>query len=119
MVLNGQADVAAAWSNLAGDSATGFTSGVFSTMVAEASLSMSQIRIIWASPLIPFGPHAVRSNLPAELKILLAHGLASLALETPWVLGAVDRSTHGGGGFAPIKAADYDYMGEILAPGRQ
>ena len=63
---------------------------------------MDQIRIVWQSPLIPFGPHAVRTDLPAELKTLLSGALTAMAAEDPAALDAVDRS--GGRGFVSADA---------------
>ena len=44
-------------------------------MVAEGMLAMDRIRIVWQSRLIPFGPHALRTNLPSELKGILSGAL--------------------------------------------
>ncbi len=115
-LLDGRADVAVGWSSLAGDAAQGYSFGVLARMVADGRLSMDQVRVVWQSRLIPFGPHAVRKDMPGELKTLLAGALSAMAGEAPDVLAAVDRSTFGGGGFAPVTAADYAVIGELVAP---
>lgn len=117
MLFTDEADVAAAWSSLEGERATGYSFGALATMVASASLVMDEIGIVWQSPLIPFGPHAVRSDLPPELKILLLDALSSVGLEAPEILDDVDRSTHGGGGFARIEPDDYAFVEEVVVSG--
>ena len=84
-------------------------------MVASGTLTMDQVRIVWQSPLIPFGPHAVRTDMPAELKTLLRDALTAMAAEAPDVLDAVDRSSFGGGGFVAASAADYAPLAPLVA----
>ncbi len=111
-LLDGRADVALAWSSLTGDAAGGYEFGPLRTMVAAGTLSMDQVRVVWQSPLIPFGPHAVRTDMPAELKTLLRDALTGMA---PDVLDVVDRSTFGGGGFVAATAADYASLTPLVA----
>jgi phosphonate transport system substrate-binding protein len=111
-LLAGEADLAVGWSSLTGDFAGGYNAGVFHDMVASSELSMDEIRVIWQSPLIPFGPHAIRSDLPAELKTLLADALLTMASENPDALDAVDRS--GGGGFVAADAKAYSGIAELV-----
>jgi phosphonate transport system substrate-binding protein len=112
-LLAGEADVAAAWSSLSGDVASGYSFGTLTALVAEGGLAMDQIRIIWQSPLIPFGPHAVRTDLPAELKALLADSLTAMAAEDPVALDAIDRS--GGKGFVAADAALFRPTDTLIA----
>lgn len=111
-LLSGEADLAVAWSSLTGDFATGYNAGVFREMVAASELSMDEIRVVWQSPLIPYGPHAIRSDLPAELKTLLAEALLTMASEDPEALDAVDRS--GGGGFVAADAKAYAGIADLV-----
>ena len=64
MLFTDEADLAAGWSSLAGDAASGYSFGVFTRMVPAGALSMDRLKIVWQSPLIPFGPHVVRRDLP-------------------------------------------------------
>jgi phosphonate transport system substrate-binding protein len=112
-LLAGEADLAVGWSSMTGDYATGYSTGVLAEMVASSDLTMDEIRVVWQSPLIPFGPHAVRSDLPPELKTLLSAALLAMATENPEALDAVDRS--GGGGFVAADAALYAGMAELVA----
>jgi phosphonate transport system substrate-binding protein len=115
-LLDGRADVAVGWSSLAGDAAGGYSFGVLTRMVADGRLSMDRVRVVWQSRLIPFGPHAVRKEMPVELKTLLANALTAMATAAPDVLDAVDRSSLGGGGFVAASAADYAVIDELIAP---
>ncbi len=114
MLFTDEADVAAGWSSLAGDAATGYSFGVFTRMVSAGALSMDRLRIVWQSPLIPFGPHVVRSDLPADLKTLITNALTAMATEAPDALDAVDGSSLGGGGFVPVAANDYSVIEQLI-----
>jgi phosphonate transport system substrate-binding protein len=113
-LLAGEADLAVAWSSLSGDRATGYSFGVLADLVAEGGLAMDQIEIVWQSALIPFGPHAVRSDLPDELKQLLSRALLDIASEDSVALDAVDR--FGGRGFVAAAAGLYDPVAALIAP---
>jgi len=110
-LFTGVADVAAAWS-----SPTGQNFGVLAAMVGDGVLGTGQVRSVWASPLIPFGPHAVRSDVPEELKVQLAAALTQMATASPEALDAVDRSTIGGGGFVAVADGDYAVIEALMAP---
>jgi phosphonate transport system substrate-binding protein len=112
-LLAGEADLAAAWSSLSGDEAAGYSFGSLTSLVAEGSLSMEQIRIVWQSPLIPFGPHAVRTDMPEELKTLLGNALTAMAGADPAALDAVDRS--GGRGFVSADASLFAATDALIA----
>lgn len=115
-LFDGRADLAAAWSSLAGDPAAGYSFGVLTDMVAEGTLAADQVRVVWQSDLIPFGPHVVRSDLPADLKAILRDALTAMAAEAPDVLDAVDNASYGGGGFVAVTAADYAQIAALVAP---
>lgn len=110
-----QADIAAAWSSLTGDAASGYDFGVLSEMVRDGYLSMDQIRVVWTSPLIPFGPHAVRRDLPDELKGRLLDALTAMAAASPQAIDAVDRASIGGGGFVAATAGDYQVIDALIS----
>ncbi len=63
-----------------------------------------RIRVVWQSPLIPFGPVAVRASMPPELKILLLDSLLSLDDEAPEILDAVVTLPYARGAFARVEA---------------
>ena len=114
-LLNGDADLAVGWSSLTGDAAAGYDFGVLARMVADGRLDMTAVRVVWRSPLIPFGPHAVRTNLDPELKSLIRDALLAMANEAPEALDAVDRSTDGGGGFVPADAGLYAAIADLVS----
>jgi phosphonate transport system substrate-binding protein len=113
-LLAGEADLAAAWSSLSGDAAAGYSFGVLAALVADGGLVMDQIRIVWQSELIPFGPHAVRTGLPGELKSLLSEALGAMSAEDPAALDAIDRS--GGSGFVTADAGMFAAVEALVAP---
>ena len=113
-LLADEADLAVAWSSLSGDRAAGYSFGALAQLVAEGGLSMDQIEIVWQSPLIPFGPHAILSDLPDELKELLSRALLALAFEDPAALDAVDR--FGGRGFIAADAGIYAPIEALITP---
>jgi phosphonate transport system substrate-binding protein len=75
---------------------------------------MDRIRVVWQSPLIPFGPHVVRSDLPDELKALLSQSLMDIGVEDPRALDAIDRS--GSRGFAAADIGLFAPLQALLAP---
>lgn len=113
-LLAGEADIAVAWSSLAGDMSAGYSFGVLTGLVADGELSMDQIRIIWQSPLIPFGPHAVRSDLPDDLRQLILDALLAVASEDPAALDAVDRFA--GQGFVAVDADFFAPIAALISP---
>jgi phosphonate transport system substrate-binding protein len=110
----GFVDLAVGWSSLTGNAATGYDFGVLTGLVRAGMLSMDSVRVVWQSPLIPFGPHAVRSDVPDDLKAKLLNALKAMAATAPVALDAVDRSPIGGGGFAEIKPADYAVIADLI-----
>ncbi len=116
MLFTDEADLATGWSSLSGDAAQGYSFGVFTRMVSAGALAMDRLKIVWKSPLIPFGPHVVRRDLPEEAKTLIASALMAMADAAPDALDAVDGSSIGGGGFAPVTAKDYAVIEGLVAP---
>jgi phosphonate transport system substrate-binding protein len=84
-------------------------------MARTGSLAMDQVRVVWQSDLVPFGPHAVRKDMPEELKTLLLSALTGMTAEAPDALDAVDPSGIGGGGFVAATPADYDTVAALVA----
>jgi phosphonate transport system substrate-binding protein len=114
-LLDGRDDVAVAWSSLSGDAASGYSFGLLADMVRSGALTMDQIRIIWQSPLIPFGPHVVRNDVPEQGRQLMLAALTGMASTSPEALDAVDGSIYGGGGFVPVTAAEYAPLAALVA----
>ncbi|GLT14578.1 phosphonate ABC transporter substrate-binding protein [Vibrio algivorus] len=81
-VLNGQFDAAVTWSSMVGNRDDGYSAGAL-RKVKENGFDdlMSQLRIIWKSPLIPNGPTIVRGNMDKELKEKLVMAVKQLDKE--------------------------------------
>lgn len=62
-------------------------------------------RILWTSPLLRNGPHAVQSTLPAEAKDILSAYLLGLREANPDLYDLVEPRFSGG--FAAVSAEDY------------
>jgi phosphonate transport system substrate-binding protein len=111
-LLLGEADVALAWSSLAGDASTGYSAGTLTKMVADGTVTMSGIRLIWQSERIPYGPHAIRRDLPGELKALVSEAILAMPAEDPAAVDAISRS--GGDGMVAANDAMFDGLRRAL-----
>ena len=80
-VLQGQYDAGVTWASGQGDPAEGYTRGNLRRMIDNGLLDMSDLRIIWESPIIPNGPVVIRQALPQEVKDIVTDYLAN-QLET-------------------------------------
>jgi len=112
-MLRGDADAALAWSSMAGDPASGYSRGVFTDMVAAGTLGMNEIKVIWQSPLIPYGPLSANTSLPDDLVTLIRDALVDMAASSPEALDAIDRS--GGGGFQAADAGMFRSLDVLVA----
>jgi len=113
-VLDRKADAALAWTSLEGEEGEGYDRGILHDLVARHRLDMHAIRIIWHSGLIPNGPHAVRDDLPLELKQKLRDLLIDMIDVAPAVYDAVEPVY--GGGFAPIGHSTYLPLLRLVTP---
>jgi phosphonate transport system substrate-binding protein len=102
-LLAGEADAALAWIGTSGDPALGYDRGVLHQLVADGTLAMDAIDIVWTSPLIPNGPLTVSADLPEDLKADLTAAMTEMATAAPDALAAVG----GGAGFAAVTAERY------------
>lgn len=103
-LLDGAADAALAWTSLSGDSSTGYSRGVLTQMIADGVLTMDEVVIVWTSPLIPHGPLAVLTNLPADLKSELSAAMIEMNTAAPDALAVINAL---GGGFVAAAADLY------------
>jgi phosphonate transport system substrate-binding protein len=115
-LLAGSVDLAAGWSSLSGDAASGYSFGLLARMVVEGSLAMDGVAVVWRSPLIPFGPHAVAAAMPADERAAIADALSAMAVDAPDVVDLLDRTGYQNGGFAPVSDADYAAVAALVAP---
>lgn len=116
-LVTGEVDAAAAWSSMTGDPSAGYSFGALTRLVIDGRLSMEEVRIIWQSPPVPFGPHAIRVDLPSDLKLVLADALFDMAARSPEALESVDRSGYGGGGFVAVDPGLYEVLTRLAGGG--
>lgn len=94
-------DAVAAWSSLNGDPATGYHRGTLARLSADGVIDPDKIKLLWQSRLIPFGPHAVRQDLPQSLKLALLEALLELSGQPSAVMEAAAAPRKG-----PFRAVD-------------
>jgi phosphonate transport system substrate-binding protein len=116
-LLDRRADAAVAWSTLEGEEGEGYDRGALHDLVSRHLLDMHAIRIIWRSSLIPNGPHAVRNDLPLEIKNRLRDLLIDLIDNSPVAYEAVEPMF--GGGFSPIGHSSYLPLLRLVTPAGQ
>lgn len=113
-VLERRVDAAVAWSTLEGDVAEGYGRGTLHDMVAEGELAMTDVRVAWASPVLPHGPHAVRADMAEGPKRRLRDMLVDLDEVDPDAYDAIEP-VHGGG-FLRIGHAAYAPFVDLVTP---
>lgn len=116
-LLDRKADAALAWSTLEGEPGEGYDRGSLHDLVGRHLLDMHAIRIIWQSGLIPNGPHAIRNDLPLDVKSRLRDLLVDLIDASPEAYEAVEPIF--GGGFVPIGQATYLPLLRLVTPAGQ
>jgi phosphonate transport system substrate-binding protein len=104
-VLKGQYDAGFTWISGVGKMEDGYTQGNLRSMIDKKMLTMSQIRILWQSRLIPNGPVTVRKDLPEDLKTKLADIFMHLQDEEPKIY--VDINQGDGKGYELVKHEFY------------
>jgi len=114
-LLLGETDVALAWSSLAGDAAAGYSAGTLTKMVADGTLTASGIRVVWRSERIPYGPHAIRRDLPGELKALVTEAILAMPADDPAAFDAISRS--GGDKMLAASESMFDGLRRALQAG--
>lgn len=79
-------------------------SGTLETL-AQAGLPAAELRVVWTSELLRYGPHAIRTDLDAEIRRRLIPFLTGLNATDPDIFALLER--HHTGGFAAVDEADY------------
>ena len=113
-MLEGRADAAIAWSTLEGDLVEGYGRGTLHDMVAAGEVSMSDVRVVWSSPVLPHGPHAVRADLAEGPKRRLRDMLVDLDEVDPDAYEAVEPVF--GGGFLRVGHTAYRPFVDLVTP---
>lgn len=95
-LADGEADIAVAWSIAEDPTSTEPGSGPIADLAEQRGDAMPKLRALWTSDLIPFGPHAVRTDLPPEARASLLETLLQLKTASPDAYDAVERQFSGG-----------------------
>jgi phosphonate transport system substrate-binding protein len=103
LFVNGAVDGVFGWEPAGGDDDGAESRGSLARLVA-AGLDPSSLRIVWRSPLLRYGPHAVRKDLAPERVERLARLLEGVA---DGGTSPGRRMLRGHGGFAAVTQADY------------
>ncbi len=93
----GDVDFILGWGPVATDGAAVPGAGT-ARRLADAGVDMAGVSAVWTSPSVPYGPHAVRTDLDPEAKRLLASFLSGLKDRQPEVYDLIEF--HHQGGFA-------------------
>lgn len=113
-LLAGRVDAAVAWSTLEGDVAEGYGRGTLHDMVAAGVVSMTDVRVLWASQVLPHGPHAVRADLTEGRKRRLRDMLVDLDEVDPDAYDAIEPVF--GGGFLRVGHPAYVPFVDLVTP---
>lgn len=112
-LAEGDADLAVAWSTADDPVSTTPGSGPIADLAEASDITLPPLRAIWVSELIPFGPHAIRTDLAPEARAALIDTLLHMKDTTPDAYDAVGRSFSGG--FVPADPTLYRRFSGLLA----
>lgn len=83
---------------------------------ARLAAAGARFSTVWTSPPVRFGPHAVRTDLPAADRSRLLFLLKGLHESDPIAYEAIEQVLSGG--FQPAAQADYQAVIDLLPPGQ-
>lgn len=125
MLLDGKADGLFGWVTAAADGqpeasgaqasgtqGSGTQASGTQARLEATGLSAAALQVVWASGLLRYGPHAVRSDLDPEAKRRLTVFLTNLKSMTPDIYDLLE-SKHSGG-FAIVVPKDYDMAAAVV-----
>ncbi len=113
-LLAGRTDTALIWSTLEGDPTEGWGRGTLHDLVAKGELSMTDVRVLWSSPVLPHGPQVVRTNLDEGRKRRLRDMLVDLDEVDEEAYAAIEQVYPGG--FLRIGHAAYGPWLKLVTP---
>jgi phosphonate transport system substrate-binding protein len=111
-LADGTADVATAWSSDGVAPGSELDGDAVSQPAGNGALDPRSLDVLWQSDVIPFGPHAVRTDMPEGAKQSLLRALTEMQTSAPEAYDAVERGLPGG--FVPADPALYDKLAELL-----
>lgn len=109
MLIDGSVDAIFGWAP-SGASAD-ISGGTLDRLVA-AGLDRASLKVIWKSPPLRYGPHALRSGLDSDVRRTLVAFLSGLKDLHPDIYGLLE--TDHGGDFVEVHADDYAPAVEIV-----
>jgi phosphonate transport system substrate-binding protein len=118
-LLDRRVDAALAWEPVAGPTPSAATTAPAAVAPGRGPLAVTRrpgadaLRIVWASPPVPHGPHVVRADLPVAWRVRLRDLLVHLETDDPAAYDAAEPEF--GGGFVPVDKAAFAPLADILA----
>lgn len=112
-LADGEADIAVAWSIAADPVSTEPGSGPIADLAEQRDGTMPGLRALWTSELVPFGPHAIRTDLPPEARAALLDTLLQMKTSSPDAYDAAERQFSGG--FVAADSTRYRGFAALLA----
>jgi phosphonate transport system substrate-binding protein len=109
----GASDVAVAWSTATDPLSIEPGSGPIADLAASGAVNPTDLRVLWLSDWIPFGPHVVRKDLPAEAKSALLDALLAMHQTAPEAYDAVEHQFSGG--FVEADPLAYRRLAAVIA----
>jgi phosphonate transport system substrate-binding protein len=104
MLVGGSVDAIFGWAPAPAEAGTEPGGGTLDRLVA-AGLDRAELSVVWKSPPLRYGPHALRTGIDSELRTILVDFLTGLKSQRPDVYDLLERDH--GGGFVAVSAADY------------
>ena len=104
-MLAGEADVAFAWSSLAGSASDGYSRGTLHFLAEMGGLEWGSLKVLWRSAPIAHGPAAFATSVPAGDRAAIAAVLIGLKEDDPDAYEALEP--YYSGGYEASQAEDY------------
>jgi len=112
LFLGGKVDGLFGWSTMSGSLSKGYSAGTLTQLVKTSGRSVADFSILWQSPPIANGPHAVSSKLPEPAKAIIVQFLLDLYDKNPAAYDAIEN--YRSGGFASVELGDYQPLIDLL-----
>ena len=104
MLIAGSVDAIFGWAPAPAQAGAEINGGTLDRLVA-AGLERAELSVVWTSPPLRYGPHALRTGVDPEVRTILVDFLTRLKSQRPDVYDLLERDH--GGGFVAVSAADY------------
>jgi phosphonate transport system substrate-binding protein len=101
---SGEADLLVGWEPAYASDGVEPRTGALARLV-DAGMERNELQTVWSSEPVAYGPHAVRKDMPEELKHRLVRFLVNLVDQQPDIYQLLEP--YRGGGFARMDAAGY------------